>query len=67
MNFAGDFAVLQWGNQRHANRLSNFVPCAEWVGGRERKRLTGLDYFDRPIGSVDGQVPVVRGGLAPNS
>jgi len=49
MNFAGDFAVLQWGNQRHANRLSNFVPCAEWVGGRERKRLTGLDYFDRRI------------------
>ena len=37
MKFAGDLVVLQWGNQRHADRTSNFVPCAEWVGCRERK------------------------------
>ena len=30
---AGDLAVLQWWNQRHADRASNFIPSAEWVGG----------------------------------
>jgi hypothetical protein len=29
MNFAGDFAILQMGDQRHADWISNFVPCAE--------------------------------------
>jgi hypothetical protein len=33
MKFAGGLAVLQWGDQRHADRTSNFVPCTEWVGG----------------------------------
>jgi hypothetical protein len=37
MKFTGELAVLQMGNQRHADWTWNFVPCTEWVGCQERK------------------------------
>ena len=65
MNFAGDFAILQMGDQRNADWISNFVPCAEWVGGRERKSFIRLDFFGRPFRSIDGRMPDMQAALRP--
>ena len=45
-------------------RISSLVPSGLLV--QSVSDSDGLDYFDRPIGSGEGQVPLVRGGLSPN-